>query len=518
MKNIITRLAPSPTSNFCHLGNIRTLLYNYLLAKKHGGKFLVRLEDTDRDRYTPGFLNYFRDTLDWLGIVPDSSYWNPDTSIGSFTQSERDYSDKINYLIDNGYAYYAFDTKDDLDKAHKNIPNFKYDATTRISMRNSFTMSKEDFDKTINDRTPYVIRFAVTPGVDITFTDAILGDITINTNVVDDKVLLKSNGIGSYHLCNVSDDHDMGVTHVLRGQEWVNSTPLHVLLYQAFGWDVPTFAHLPLIMNPDGKGKLSKRTSTRYGIPIAPLGYNDGDGNYVKGWKDLGYDPINHLIIDSDTNSSFVYAYGYNGQVVEINPTCSDLMYSYLEDWRDNSGNVADYDYWKEYLVDNFGYSSQLEDISSQINNDFVSLYYQKIDPDYYYSNTFYVEQCTSSTQNYGKNTVLFEIEIPEEQSIRLLSLDESVVLNLHCEDGYSTYLPYTELLDYIGGQSDCTLVGTSNVAWSLVVNHTLNDSWGGGDRYYDFGGSYISYSPGANTYSAVYYESYPVIIDVNSQ
>jgi glutamyl-tRNA synthetase len=291
MKNIITRLAPSPTSNFCHLGNIRTLLYNYLLAKKHGGKFLVRLEDTDRDRYTPGFLNYFRDTLDWLGIVPDSSYWNPDTSIGSFTQSERDYSDKIKYLIDNGYAYYAFDTKDDLDKAHKNIPNFKYDATTRISMRNSFTMSKEDFDKTINDRTPYVIRFAVTPGVDITFTDAILGDITINTNVVDDKVLLKSNGIGSYHLCNVSDDHDMGVTHVLRGQEWVNSTPLHVLLYQAFGWDVPTFAHLPLIMNPDGKGKLSKRTSTRYGIPIAPLGYNDGDGNYVKGWKDLGYDP-----------------------------------------------------------------------------------------------------------------------------------------------------------------------------------------------------------------------------------
>jgi len=239
---------------------------------------------------------------------------------------------------------------------------------------------------------------------------------------------------------------------------------------------------------------------------------------YIWDYEDLGYDPINHLIIDSDTNSSFVYAYGYNGQVVEINPTCSDLKYSYLEDWRDNSGNVADYDYWKEYLVNNFGYSSQLEDISSQINNDFVSLYYQKIDPDDYYSNTFYVEQCTSSTQNYGKNTVLFEIEIPEEQSIRLLSLDENVVLNLHCEDGYSTYLPYTELLDYIGGQSDCTLVGTSNVDWTIVVNHTLNDSWGGGDRYYDFGGSYISYSPGANTYSAVYYESYPVIIDVNSQ
>jgi len=289
--NVVTRIAPSPTGDFAHIGNVRTLLYNYFLAKRHGGKFLVRLEDTDRDRYTPGFLTYFKDMCDWLGIVPDASYWNPDPSIGSFVQSERDYSYKIAYLIDNGLAYYAFDSKDDLDTAHKTIPNFKYDATTRMSMRNSFTMSKDDFDKAFSDGTPYVIRFAVPAGVDITFNDAILGDITINTDVVDDKVLLKSNGIGSYHLCNVCDDHDMGVTHVLRGQEWVNSTPIHVLLYKAFGWDVPTFAHLPLIMNPDGKGKLSKRTAMKYGIPIAPLGYTDGDGKYVGGWKDLGYDP-----------------------------------------------------------------------------------------------------------------------------------------------------------------------------------------------------------------------------------
>ncbi len=289
--NIVTRIAPSPTGDFAHIGNVRTLLYNYFLAKRHGGKFFVRLEDTDRDRYTPGFLTYFRDMCDWLGIVPDASYWNPDPSIGSFIQSERDYSDKITYLIDNGYAYYAFDSKDDLDNAHKNIPNFKYDSTTRMNMKNSFSMSKNDFDKAFADGTPYVIRFAVSPGIDITFNDAILGDITINTDVVDDKVLLKSNGIGSYHLCNVCDDHDMGVTHVLRGQEWVNSTPIHVLLYKAFGWDIPTFAHLPLIMNPDGKGKLSKRTAMKYGIPIAPLGYNDDKGNYVGGWKDLGYDP-----------------------------------------------------------------------------------------------------------------------------------------------------------------------------------------------------------------------------------
>jgi glutamyl-tRNA synthetase len=289
MTKIVTRIAPSPTNSFMHLGNLRTLLYNYFLAKKHGGKFYVRLEDTDRDRYTPSFLTYFKDMCDWLGIVPDASYWNPDPSIGSFVQSERDYSSKINYLIDNGLAYYAFDTKDDLDVLKNK--GLKYDATTRVTMKNSLTMSKSDFDKSISDGVPYVIRFSVTPDIDITFDDAILGKITISSNTLDDKVLLKSNGIGSYHLCNVCDDHDMGVTHVLRGNEWVPSAPFHVLLYKAFGWDVPTFAHLPLIMNPDGKGKLSKRTAAKYGIPIAPLGYTDDNGVYNPGWKDLGYDP-----------------------------------------------------------------------------------------------------------------------------------------------------------------------------------------------------------------------------------
>jgi glutamyl-tRNA synthetase len=299
MKNIVTRIAPSPTGPFAHIGNVRTLLYNYFLAKKSGGKFYVRLEDTDRDRYTASFLTYFKDMCDWLGIVPDGSYWNPDPSIGSFTQSTRDYSDKVKFLLDNEFAYYAFDSKDDLDLAHKTIPNFKYDATTRMTMKNSLTMTKSDVDAAIATGN-YVIRFAVTPDVDVVINDAILGDITISTNTLDDKVLIKSNGIGSYHLCNVCDDHDMGVTHVLRGNEWVNSTPFHVILYKAFGWDVPTFAHLPLIMNPDGKGKLSKRTAMKYGIPIAPLGYVDDNGVYNDGWKDLGFDPkafMNYLAL-----------------------------------------------------------------------------------------------------------------------------------------------------------------------------------------------------------------------------
>ena len=311
MKQIVTRIAPSPTGPMVHLGNIRTLLYNYFLAKQSGGKFLVRIEDTDRDRYTPDFLDYFRKMCDWLGIVPDASYWNPDPLVGSFIQSQRDYSAKVAYLIDNGYAYYAFDSKDDLDKAHKSIPNFKYDASTRMSMLNSLSLSKDDVNSRISNG-DYVIRFAVPANIDITFNDAILGDITINSNQLDDKVLLKSNGIASYHLANTSDDHDMGVTHVLRGQEWVASTPFHVLLYKAFGWDIPTFAHLPLIMNPDGKGKLSKRTAAKYGIPIAPLGYTDADGNFVNGWKDCGFDAdvfINTLSLigwsPTDTNEIF---------------------------------------------------------------------------------------------------------------------------------------------------------------------------------------------------------------------
>lgn len=292
MKPIITRIAPSPTGKFLHIGNLRTLLYNYFLAKNgpKGSKFLVRLEDTDQDRYTPEFLEHFKNTLDWLGIKPDASYWNPDPKIGSFTQSKRDYSDKVRKLLDKKLAYYAFDSKDSL-KALRD-EGLKYDSSTRMNMKNSFTMSKNDLDKALSDGIPYVIRFSVTPGINIKFTDQILGDITINSDTLDDKVLVKSNGIGSYHLCNVCDDHDMGVTHVLRGNEWVNSTPLHVLIYKALDWDVPKFAHLPLIMNSNGVGKISKRTAYKFGIPISPLGYVGNDGNYCKGWRDNGYDAV----------------------------------------------------------------------------------------------------------------------------------------------------------------------------------------------------------------------------------
>ena len=367
MKNIVTRIAPSPTGPFAHIGNVRTLLYNYFLAKKSGGKFYVRLEDTDRDRYTASFLTYFKDMCDWLGIVPDGSYWNPDNTIGSFVQSERDYSDKVKFLLDNGLAYYAFDSKDDLDLAHKTIPNFKYDSVTRMTMKNSLTMSKADVDASIATGN-YVIRFAVSPDVDVVINDAILGDITISTNTLDDKVLIKSNGIGSYHLCNVCDDHDMGVTHVLRGNEWVNSTPFHVILYKAFGWDVPTFAHLPLIMNPDGKGKLSKRTAMKYGIPIAPLGYTDDNGVYNDGWKDLGFDPKAFM--------NYLALIGWNpGAEVEI-MSMDDMINSFSLDRVHKAGARFDMDKAKwmnsQYLklTDNKGLMPYVDVIDNRYSDD----------------------------------------------------------------------------------------------------------------------------------------------------
>ena len=299
---VVTRFAPSPTG-FLHIGGIRTALYNYLFAKKHNGIFYVRIEDTDQKRFVEEAEKYIKDALEWCGIESDYSPWQGGPN-GPYRQSERDYSQHIKTLLDKGIAYYAFDTDVEINKARELNPHFAYDANTRMSMRNSLSLSQDEVSSLLSTNTPYVIRFKTPENKTIIVNDVIRGEVSLNTNQTDDKVLVKSNGIPTYHMANVCDDHDMGTTHVIRGEEWLPSTPLHLMLYEAFGWQAPTFAHLPLILNPDGKGKLSKRKALALGIPAFPMGGEgeDDKGNKVKylGFKDEGYEPeamLNFLIL-----------------------------------------------------------------------------------------------------------------------------------------------------------------------------------------------------------------------------
>lgn len=299
---VVTRFAPSPTG-LLHIGGIRTALYNYLFAKKHGGIFYIRIEDTDQKRFVSEAEAYIKDALDWCGIQPDYAPWIGGPN-GPYRQSERDYSKHIQTLLDKGMAYYAFDTEGEITKRRSDDSHFAYDATTRMSLRNSLSLPKDEVDTLLKNNTPYVIRFKTPENKTIVVNDIIRGEVTLNTNQTDDKVLVKSNGIPTYHMANVCDDHDMGTTHVIRGEEWLPSTPLHIMLYEAFGWKPPVFAHLPLIMNPDGRGKLSKRKALSLGIPAFPMGGEgeDDKGNKVKylGFKDEGYEPdamLNFLVL-----------------------------------------------------------------------------------------------------------------------------------------------------------------------------------------------------------------------------
>lgn len=308
-KKVVCRAAPSPTG-MMHIGNLRTMLYNYLFAKKHNGIFYLRIEDTDQKRYVAEAEDYIRKSLEWCGIEPDYAPWKTGPfPYNKMRQSERDYSTETKILLDNGYAYYAFDSESELSNARESNmtsdgkSTFAYDSKNRMSMKNSLSLSKEETEKLIKS-VPYVIRFKTPENKTITFNDIIRGQVSFNTNQTDDKVLIKSNGIPTYHMANVCDDHNMGTTHVIRGEEWLPSTPLHILLYDAFGWEKPQFAHLPLLLNPDGKGKLSKRKALSMGFPVFPFAGKgeDDKGNIVdfKGFKDDGFEPdalINFLLM-----------------------------------------------------------------------------------------------------------------------------------------------------------------------------------------------------------------------------
>ncbi len=294
-RRVRVRFAPSPTGAL-HIGGVRTALFNYLFARQHGGDFVFRIEDTDSNRFVPGAEEYIIESFRWLGLKFDEGV-SFGGKYGPYRQSERReiYKEYVTRLLDAGKAYIAFDTPEELDMKRQEVQNFQYDATTRSLMRNSLTMSKADVDALIEDGNQYVVRFKVEPGEEIHVNDLIRGDVVIKSDILDDKVLYKSaDELPTYHLANIVDDHLMEITHVIRGEEWLPSAPLHVLLYRAFGWEdtMPRFAHLPLLLKPDGKGKLSKRDGDRLGFPVFPLEWHDPKtGEVSKGFREQGYFP-----------------------------------------------------------------------------------------------------------------------------------------------------------------------------------------------------------------------------------
>lgn len=293
-RKVRVRFAPSPTGPL-HIGGVRTALFNYLFARRHGGKIILRIEDTDSNRFVPGAEEYINEAFAWLGIRFDEGV-REGGNYGPYRQSERRdiYRKYVKQLLDAGKAYIAFDTPEELEAKRAEIPNFQYDASTRMSMRNSLTMPADETRRLVDNGEKYVVRFLIEPGRNVVVNDLVRGEVTINSSILDDKVLYKSaDDLPTYHLANIVDDHLMEISHVIRGEEWLPSAPLHVLLYEAFGWTdtMPAFVHLPLLLKPDGKGKLSKRDGDRLGFPVFPLEWHDPKTGVASGYRESGYLP-----------------------------------------------------------------------------------------------------------------------------------------------------------------------------------------------------------------------------------
>jgi glutamyl-tRNA synthetase len=293
--SVRVRFAPSPTGPL-HIGGVRTALYNYLFAKKMGGKMILRIEDTDQTRFVPGAEEYITEALEWVGIKIDEGV-KQGGPFAPYKQSERKgmYAEYAQELVNKGLAYYAFDTAEELDELRKTleaakVDNISYNAVTRMQMKNSLTLSADDVQRKIAAGDPYVIRLKVPLKEEIRFKDIVRDWVTVHSSTIDDKVLMKSDGMPTYHLANVVDDHLMEITHVIRGEEWLPSAPLHILLYKSFGWTAPEFAHLPLLLKPEGNGKLSKRDGVLGDFPVFPLEWKDpSNGEIARGFREDGY-------------------------------------------------------------------------------------------------------------------------------------------------------------------------------------------------------------------------------------
>jgi glutamyl-tRNA synthetase len=292
MKQVRVRFAPSPTGAL-HIGGVRTALYNYLFAKKHGGVFILRIEDTDQTRYVPGAEEYIIESLRWFQILPDEGP-GFGGKYGPYRQSERKtlYANYVQQLIDAGNAYYAFDTPDELEALRESDPTFKYDAQSRMKLKNSLVLPPDEVSTLLENGRNIAIRMKVPENEIITFEDSIRGQVSFSTGELDDKVIMKGDGMPTYHMANIVDDRLMEISHVIRGEEWLSSTAHHILLYRFFGWQHPVFAHLPLILKPTGQGKLSKRDGAKFGFPVFPLSWDsDKEEDNFTGFREDGFLP-----------------------------------------------------------------------------------------------------------------------------------------------------------------------------------------------------------------------------------
>jgi glutamyl-tRNA synthetase len=320
MRPVRVRFAPSPTGAL-HIGGVRTALYNYLFAKKNNGTFILRIEDTDQARYVPGAETYIIESLRWFGILPtEGPEFGGD--YGPYRQSERKaiYKQYVDELLDKGYAYYAFDTPEELDVMRKNDPEFKYDSKSRMSLKNSLSLSADVVAHLLQTSDHVAIRLLIPVDEVISFNDEIRGHVSFDSNELDDKVILKGDGMPTYHLANIVDDHLMQISHVIRGEEWLSSTPHHVLMYKFLNWEAPSFSHLPLILKPSGQGKLSKRDGAKFGFPVFPLSWDsDHEEDNFTGFREDGYLPeglLNFLAL-------LGWSPGNDQEIISLDEMCS---------------------------------------------------------------------------------------------------------------------------------------------------------------------------------------------------
>ncbi len=371
-KEVRVRFAPSPTGAL-HIGGVRTALYNYLFAKKHNGKMILRIEDTDQNRYIDGAEEYINEALNWIGIIPDESPAKGGP-YGPYRQSERNdiYKEYAQKLLDDGNAYYAFDTPEELTamrerlKANR-VDTPQYNSITRMQMKNSLTLPEDEVKQRIDSGEPYVIRLKVPRKEEVRLNDMVRGWVMVHSSAIDDKVIMKSDGMPTYHLANVVDDHLMKISHVIRGEEWLPSAPMHVLLYKFLGWEdtMPSFAHLPLLLKPDGNGKLSKRDGDKHGFPVFPIeGHfpgKEGMPEHFDGFREAGYLP--------ETMVNFLAFLGWNPGTEQELFTIDELIQAFSIDRIGKSGTKFDIDKAKWYNQQYLKVKSD-EDLAKYLEHD----------------------------------------------------------------------------------------------------------------------------------------------------